>query len=65
MKKWFLEQFLPMWAKESVLADNRRLQEENTRLQQQLQQQQAYILGLERGLHSLRRITIKDTGGEA
>jgi len=64
MKNWLLEQFLPMWAKESVLADNRRLQKENENLRQRLRQQQAYTLGLERGLHSLRRITIKNSGGE-
>ncbi len=54
MKKWFLEHFLPMWAKETVLRDNRALvrslrdeKQENARLQ-------AYIRGLERGLRSRR-----------
>ena len=54
MKKWFLETFLPMWAKETVLRDNRALarslrdeRQENARLQ-------AYIRGLEKGLRSHR-----------
>lgn len=58
MKKWFLEHFLPMWAKETVLRDNRALvrslrdeKQENARLQ-------AYIRGLERGLRS------RHNGGE-
>ena len=25
MKKWLIENFLPMWAKETVLAENRKL----------------------------------------
>ena len=54
MKKWFLETFLPMWAKETVLRDNRALvrslrdeRQENARLI-------AYIRGLEKGLRSHR-----------
>ena len=54
MKKWFLETFLPMWAKETVLRDNRALvrslrdeRQENARLV-------AYIRGLEKGLRSHR-----------
>jgi hypothetical protein len=54
MKKWLIENFLPMWAKETVLRDNRALlrslrdeRQENARLQ-------AYIRGLERGLRSRR-----------
>ena len=62
MKKWFLEHFLPMWAKETVLADNRRLRAENDELKQKLQRQQAYILGMETALRSLRRITINSGG---
>lgn len=49
MKKWLVERFLPMWAKETVLRDNRRLQEENRRLTEKLRQQNAYISGLRTG----------------
>ena len=30
MKRWLLENFLPMWAKESVLRDNRALKRQLT-----------------------------------
>lgn len=49
MKKWFLERFLPMWAKELVLAENRSLQLENQRLQGKVRVLEAYIRGIHRG----------------
>ena len=49
MKKWLVERFLPMWAKETVLRDNRQLQEENRRLTEKIRQQNAYIRGLRTG----------------
>ena len=33
MKKWLLNHFLPMWAKETVLWENRQLRKENRALQ--------------------------------
>ena len=56
MKRWLLEHFLPMWAKETVLRDNRELLRQIRKLQQQIRVQQAYIRGLELGLKSTRRI---------
>ena len=50
MKKWFLERFLPMWAKETVLSDNRRLWAENRALAQKNRELRAYIKGLETGI---------------
>ena len=50
MKKWFLERFLPMWAKETVFADNRRLWAENRALAQKNRELRAYIKGMEAGL---------------
>lgn len=61
IKQWLYNHFLPMWAKESVLADNRRLQGEVLDLQQKLEQQKAYIAGLEVGIKAQRRI-IFNTG---
>lgn len=55
MKKWLTEQFLPMWAKETVLADNKRLRRENAALHQELRQQQAYIRGIRLGMRSGRQ----------
>ena len=58
MKKWLLERFLPMWAKETVLKDNCRLQKEVEDLRQQLAERNAYISGLEDGIRTQRRIII-------
>jgi uncharacterized protein YlxW (UPF0749 family) len=54
MKNWMIRHFLPMWAKETVLADNRSLRTENRKLKQQLRELEAYIRGLETGLRAVR-----------
>ena len=56
MKRWLVEQFLPMWAKESVLRDNRAMHRQIRQLQTQLQIQKAYIQGLESGLKAAKKI---------
>lgn len=56
MKRWLLENFLPMWAKESVLRDNRALKRQLRELEQQLQLRNAYIRGLESGLRAAKRM---------
>ena len=61
-KKWLIIEFLPAWAKDSVLEENRRLQSEIVRLQATIAERDAYIDGLERGIRSQRRIII-NTGG--
>lgn len=63
MKKWFLERFLPMWAKETVLRDNRQLHRENRKLEQKVQLLEQYIQGLEAGIRAGRKIQIY--GGKA
>lgn len=52
MKKWFLEEFLPMWAKETVFADNRALARENRQLKQRNRELKAYLQGLRSGFRS-------------
>lgn len=64
MKKWLTEQFLPMWAKESVLRDNRALKRQIRSLEQRLQVREAYIRGLESGLRSARKIRKKEAANE-
>lgn len=64
IKNWFLNRFLPMWAKETVLEDNRRLQLEVDRLNRKLETQEAYIDGLVAGMKSQRRIVINTTEGK-
>ena len=61
IKNWFLNRFLPMWAKETVLADNRKLQQEVYELQQEIQRKEAYIAGMVAGMKSQRRVVINTT----
>ena len=53
-----------MWAKETVLHDNRRLAAENRQLRQRLQVLEGYVKGLEAGLRSSRRRG-RSEGGKA
>ena len=55
IKKWFLETFLPMWAKETVLRDNRNLRAENEALRQKVRELDSYIQGLHMGLRGRRK----------
>ena len=64
MKKWLQDRFLPMWAKETVLWDNRRLERENVQLQQKVDQLEAYLRGLQMGLRAVRRAHGINRGGE-
>ena len=52
-----------MWAKETVLAENRRLRLENIRLQREKRRLEAYIQGLETGMRAGKRINIYNRGG--
>lgn len=60
-KKWLIDNFLPMWAKQTILEENKRLMEENELLKQKIREQQCFINGMERGQKAVRRIYI--TGG--
>lgn len=62
IKSWFYNRFLPMWAKESILADYQKLCAENERLSQELAEKNAYIDGLQAGMRAQRRIIINNTG---
>ena len=54
MKKWLIENFLPMWAKETVLRDNRALVRSLREEKQENARLIAYIRGLEKGIRSRR-----------
>ena len=64
MKKWLIEGFLPMWAKETVLKDNRHLSKENRVLIRENRELKAYIEGLEAGIRAGKRIQIYNRGGQ-
>ena len=62
IKKWLWNRFLPMWMKESLLADYRSVLRENEELRKELAIKNAYITGLETGIKSVRRIVINNSG---
>lgn len=58
IKHWLVERILPVWAREQLLSEIRRLEGKNKRLQQELSERDAYISGLETGIKAQRRIII-------
>ena len=58
IKNWLYGKFLPMWAKETVLNENKELTAENFQLRAKNRELQSYIDGLEHGMRSLRKINI-------
>jgi cell division protein FtsB len=47
-----------MWAKESVLKDLRKTQDENEELRNKIAELEAYIHGLHAGMKSMRRVVV-------
>lgn len=64
MKKWLIEGFLPMWAKQTVLEDNRQLSRELRALRAENRELRAYIQGLEKGIRAGKKVQIYNRGGE-
>ena len=64
MKKWLIDRFLPMWAKETVLADNRRMRRQIRLLEQENKQMKAYIQGMETGIRAGKRIAVYSGGSK-
>lgn len=62
LKNWLYNRFLPMWLKETLLADYRAVLKENEELRKELAVKNAYITGLETGIKSVRRIVINNSG---
>ena len=62
-KNWLIKKFLPTWAREELLAENNRLQEQIADLRAEKANLLSYIEGLERGIRAQRRIIIHN--GEA
>ena len=58
IKEWLISRFLPLWAKETVLADNRKLKQKVDQLEVENDQLRAYIDGMSAGMRGIRRITI-------
>lgn len=62
MKKYLLDRFLPMWAKETVLSDNRQLRARLRKLEQENKELKVYIQGLHTGMRGIRKITVHNGG---
>ena len=63
-KTWLYDRFLPIWAKETLMEDNKRLLNANQELSQEIQRLQAYIDGLERGIKAQRKTVINNEVGQ-
>ena len=61
LRRWMTERFLPMWAKETLLAENERLRKELERQRAEYDSLRRYADGLEEGLRAVRGIRISVT----
>ena len=64
MKKWLQNQFLPMWAKQTVLWEKQQLERENMALRQELDRLESYVDGMKTGIRAGKRVSIYNRGGE-
>lgn len=55
MRKWLTDRFLPLWAKETVLRENRQLTAENAALRQQIRELESCIRGIRLGMRKRRQ----------
>lgn len=62
LKKWLYSRFLPMWAKETLLKENRDLKQKIESLNHEIEKQKAYINGLEAGMRFSKKIIINNRG---
>lgn len=62
IKRWLIEELLPVWAKEDLLKEIDRLQQVNREQEIHIKQLDAYIDGLEYGIRNQRRIVINNNG---
>lgn len=64
MKKWLQNQFLPMWAKQTLFWEKQQLERENLALRQEIDRLEAYIDGIKTGIRAGKRVNIINRGGE-
>ena len=63
LKMWFINTFLPAWAKLAMFDELRKLQKKVSELEEENHKLNAYIDGLQWGVRAQRRIII-NTGEE-
>ena len=54
LREKLINNYLPLWVKETVLRDNKRLTKENEVLMQKIRELESYVSGLEFGLEHRR-----------
>ena len=54
LRRWLVQRFLPMWAKETILAENERLRAQLAESRAECERLRCYARGLERGLRAVR-----------
>ena len=59
-KKWLFENFLPAYCKEKLIEENKKLNDEINELKVIIVEREAYIRGLESGIHSSKKILINN-----
>ena len=59
-KKWLTERYLPAYAKETILEDNKRLAEAVKAQAQKIRELEAYIDGIQSTTKALRKIIINN-----
>lgn len=62
-RNWVINRFLPVAAREMLVADNKRLCEEVRRCHEEIGQLKSYIAGLENGIKAQRRIIVNTGEG--
>ena len=62
-KNWIINRFLPVAAREMLVADNEQLREEIRKCHEEIGQLKSYIAGLETGIKAQRRIIINTGEG--
>lgn len=60
VRTWFLGQFLPALAKDSVYRENGILRDKLERQEQEMRELNAYIDGMETAMRTIRRIVIQN-----
>lgn len=63
IRAWLNTVFLPTWANESFLAENKLLRSINKEQRQEIERLRAYIGGMELAIRAQRRITINNNNG--
>lgn len=63
-RSWLQLRFLPEWARQQLMEENRRLTSELAGAKAEIDRLESYIAGMQDGLRRQRRIVINNRGGD-